>query len=166
MTQLGFELTKRKARARGRPCVKCGTDQWWIYPRTGRQAGTIRQKCVECHRMWTRKKFGHRRFGQTDACMSCGTAYVVTRHNRRYCSYQCCVDARKALKHPKAVPGPCEVCGQDTRRVWDHNHHTGAFRGWLCNGCNSALGFAGDDPQRLRALALYLDARQAVPKQA
>lgn len=41
--------------------------------------------------------------------------------------------------------------------VYDHNHGTGEHRGWLCNGCNSALGFSGDNPEFLRALAGYLD---------
>ena len=39
----------------------------------------------------------------------------------------------------------------------DHDHKTGIVRGILCNGCNSALGHAKDDPQRPRALADYLE---------
>jgi hypothetical protein len=49
------------------------------------------------------------------------------------------------------------VCGVTTKRVWDHDHRTGDFRGWLCNSCNAALGFAKDDPWRLRLLADYLE---------
>ena len=39
----------------------------------------------------------------------------------------------------------------------DHNHKTGEVRGLLCQGCNTALGQAGDSPSTLRALADYLD---------
>src|ERR1039458_5977494 len=57
----------------------------------------------------------------------------------------------------------CAVCksifpGRKTGH-WstDHDHKTGIVRGILCNGGNMALGQAADDPQRLRALADYLE---------
>lgn len=60
--------------------------------------------------------------------------------------------------HPD--PGACEVCGSDTSGPRnchaDHDHKTGTFRGWLCRGCNHALGHAKDDAERLEALAAYL----------
>lgn len=65
---------------------------------------------------------------------------------------------------PMPEDGRCEVCGVQPPN-WglclDHDHDTGAFRGWLCNQCNGAMGFAGDDPERLRALADYLDRKRA-----
>jgi hypothetical protein len=55
-------------------------------------------------------------------------------------------------------PDCCDVCGGNRGMiVFDHCHRTNHFRGWLCNGCNRALGFVDDDPQRLRMLAAYLD---------
>lgn len=39
----------------------------------------------------------------------------------------------------------------------DHNHVTNAVRGLLCVGCNTALGYAKDDPARLRAIADYIE---------
>jgi len=53
----------------------------------------------------------------------------------------------------------CEVCGSTERLVIDHNHSTGQYRGVLCNGCNSALGMAADDADRLELLASYLRER-------
>jgi Recombination endonuclease VII len=38
----------------------------------------------------------------------------------------------------------------------DHCHTTGEVRGLLCNGCNVAIGRMKDDPNRLRAAAVYL----------
>lgn len=52
----------------------------------------------------------------------------------------------------------CDVCGSRTgRMVIDHCHVTGIVRGLLCNPCNLVLGAVGDDPERLRSLALYLE---------
>jgi uncharacterized Zn finger protein (UPF0148 family) len=58
----------------------------------------------------------------------------------------------------------CAVCGvkfdvsqRATRPNVDHCHSTNFVRGLLCNGCNRALGFIGDDPQVARNLAAYLE---------
>lgn len=62
--------------------------------------------------------------------------------------------------------GGCAVCkadkasGKGSFHV-DHDHDTGAVRGLLCHHCNIAIGNAGDDPARLRALADYLDRTRA-----
>jgi hypothetical protein len=37
--------------------------------------------------------------------------------------------------------GPCEICGARKMLMFDHDHKTGAFRGWLCRPCNSRLGW-------------------------
>lgn len=57
--------------------------------------------------------------------------------------------------------GRCLICGsdgEDTARplAVDHCHETNQVRGLLCNKCNSMLGFACDDPERLIAGAEYL----------
>lgn len=64
----------------------------------------------------------------------------------------------------------CAICGSEEWLVLDHKHgldceagHKGSsgcprcFRGLLCSGCNSTLGFARDDPNRLRRAADYLE---------
>jgi hypothetical protein len=43
----------------------------------------------------------------------------------------------------------------------DHNHETGLFRGILCSQCNTGIGLLGDDPERIRAAAQYLDATRS-----
>lgn len=57
--------------------------------------------------------------------------------------------------------GVCAICGRppDERHPLhvDHCHATGRVRGILCSNCNLALGNAGDDPARLRAMAEYLE---------
>jgi len=38
----------------------------------------------------------------------------------------------------------------------DHNHETGEVRAFLCSGCNKALGYLGEDFQRMAGLIQYL----------
>ena len=41
---------------------------------------------------------------------------------------------------------PCDYCGRTDRKlVFDHDHDTLKFRGWLCQPCNRGLGALGDD---------------------
>lgn len=57
--------------------------------------------------------------------------------------------------------GVCKICKTTTENlVVDHCHATGAVRGILCNGCNAALGFMHDSPDRLIAAAEYLSQGQ------
>lgn len=43
------------------------------------------------------------------------------------------------------------------RLAVDHDHGTGAIRGFLCTHCNRGLGYADHDPDLLRAMADYLE---------
>lgn len=58
---------------------------------------------------------------------------------------------------------PCPDCCELCVRVFekgkihlDHDHSTGAFRGWLCNRCNLALGHLGDSISGLQRALAYL----------
>jgi hypothetical protein len=69
-----------------------------------------------------------------------------------------------------AQGGRCAVCRvrQEDRRLSfavDHDHRCcpgekscgECVRALICDGCNRGLGFLGDDPDRLRAAASYLE---------
>jgi hypothetical protein len=70
---------------------------------------------------------------------------------------------RRVNGHPapsRPRPETCEVCGEKNgkgRLHLDHDHATGAFRGWLCMKCNRSLGYANDSSARLRELIAYLE---------
>jgi hypothetical protein len=62
--------------------------------------------------------------------------------------------------------GVCAACGQPETASnqfgviplsIDHDHETGKIRGLLCMRCNWALGFLGDNPERLRMLLQYME---------
>ena len=69
--------------------------------------------------------------------------------------------------------GGCAICGTtDPGRWWcvDHDHRCCSkescghcVRGMLCNGCNSAIGMAREDPTILRAAADYLEKPARLP---
>lgn len=162
--QLALSMPSRKVH-QWDPCPKCGTDAWWKRQRSaseGRRPGALSYKCIACHRTWTRRKFriSPERFLHTEgACAYCRKAFERTHPQQLYCTIRC----RRAVEiarreHRRAPPNePCATCGTVTKLVWDHDHETGRFRGWLCNHCNGALGFGRDDPRILRALAQYLE---------
>lgn len=54
----------------------------------------------------------------------------------------------------------CAICGTDggdKGLFLDHNHATGAMRGWLCHHCNAGIGHFKDDPALLaRAIGYVL----------
>jgi hypothetical protein len=69
---------------------------------------------------------------------------------------------RRGLPEPD-YPAPlfCECCRKPFAAMrqppcLDHNHHTGAFRGWLCVRCNSGIGLLGDDIAGMLTALRYL----------
>jgi hypothetical protein len=69
--------------------------------------------------------------------------------------------ARRGLPKPtRPRPDTCECCGAPPGKqalALDHCHTTGAFRGWLCSSCNTALGKLGDNKAGLLRALAYLE---------
>jgi hypothetical protein len=62
--------------------------------------------------------------------------------------------SRDQAKYPKG--SSCQICDEERELVWDHDHKTGEFRGWLCQGCNVGLGQLGDSVDGLLRAINYL----------
>lgn len=69
-------------------------------------------------------------------------------------------EQRKEAKREKIAGRPrqmqCEICFEHGKTVFDHDHNSGNFRGWICDRCNKVLGLAKDSPLLLRRMARYL----------
>lgn len=65
--------------------------------------------------------------------------------------------AKRLGMSTKAPEGtPCELCGDTRSIVFDHDHTTEIFRGWLCNSCNRSIGVLGDTATGLLDALVYL----------
>ena len=57
------------------------------------------------------------------------------------------VEERKRSGAKLPFGKPCECCGTPlTAPQLDHDHRTGAVRGWICTSDNVSLGHRNDDP--------------------
>ena len=81
----------------------------------------------------------------------------------KYCCAMCArkkvrsttIMKRKNMVRP-AKGTPCDWCG-DWRKnlVFEHDHKSGKFRGWLCTKCNTGLGLLGDGPEIIEKAKKY-----------
>lgn len=70
---------------------------------------------------------------------------------------------RRSLGLPEPTrpePPLCECCNQPSEAKrglhLDHDHVTGAFRGWLCHHCNTGIGLLGDNRLGVSFALAYL----------
>lgn len=130
----------------------------------GASAPKQRQFCSElCRR---RDRLGAP--GRVLACACCdGPLREDVRLDALFCSEDCYHEHRRAklygttareLRAMRLRTPNCEICGAKVDRLHvDHCHEQGHIRGLLCGPCNLGLGVFGDDPDRLRVAAAYLD---------
>lgn len=88
-------------------------------------------------------------------------ARAQKRRSRRVCEYGISGATGDAPRRA------CDLCREVKVLVCDHDHSTGHIRGWLCTGCNTALGRLGDTVEGLqRAVDYLIDARRRAPANA
>lgn len=147
--------------------------------------------CSRCERLQDASEFPREKRSKTGIkgyCITCNRAYFAA-HARKYRSKRDVLlkastpefkkrarDHRMRRKfgltaHEVDVmlaeqDGRCAICmTPKPERAWhvDHDHETGAVRGVLCGTCNLAVGYLADDPERMRAAALYIEASKRLP---
>lgn len=118
-----------------------------------------RDLCSSCYRRLYRSDAGHRehervyaREWQRERAGRMSARDKFSRHLRRYgltfAGYSALILDQLGLC------AACNLAAPDLEV--DHCHETGRVRGLLCRNCNSALGHARDDVDRLHALIRYL----------
>jgi len=116
------------------------------------------------------------RTGKTKVCVKCGQEKPETSFVRFYGKRQTESVCNKCRAHHNSVvrrlkikhPQPddknfqCPVCKKKSFNkgmgaCLDHDHETEKFRGYICNKCNSALGFFEDNINYIRSALNYLE---------
>lgn len=102
--------------------------------------------CTECeHRKATR-------------CTRCDKCFEYNHNRKRYGKPRLDSASVKRIKEVwAACDNRCAICKQQTKLVTDHCHKLNKFRGYLCQHCNSGLGFFRDNIEWLLQAAIYLD---------
>jgi hypothetical protein len=114
-----------------------------------------RRTCTKCGEAKLLRAFGP---GTAHVCHTCKDR---VKHNAMLLrTYGITGDEYDAIL--VAQNGCCSVCGKagTGSKRWlsvDHDHKTKRVRGLLHAACNRLLGYARDDPQRLRSAAAYLE---------
>jgi hypothetical protein len=122
----------------------------------------------------------------TGLCAVCGPVTIVHRGRGLTCSIRSAQTwKRNHLKksfgmtleefeeRSAAQDGRCEICRKPNLKGGvrislsvDHNHTTGAVRGFLCNPCNTLIGRAGDSIPHLLKVIEYLKRYDGDPSPA
>ena len=111
----------------------------------------------EDHYMW---KGGRKNQGSLAWCMS-RLGSLKSGQKRPNGGVEIVSTAEDVLRLWEESKGVCVACGrkpESKRQIHlDHNKETGVVRGFVCDTCNVAIGMAGHSPERLRAMADYLE---------
>ena len=93
-------------------------------------------------------------------CSSCNVNVRLNRLKKLGLNEQ---EIEKASKYLRNHDGTCDSCGTTApggRGEWCLDHKDKKFRGIICCGCNSAIGHAGESPERLEMIADYVRDRR------
>lgn len=151
------------------------------FSRRGNRSGGLNYRCRTCQAEWYRKyhadnavrirkqKAAYRNENRAHVAKLKRESYV--KHRFRGTLQRLAKSSIKAGHAPciateeeirEAFTGFCHACGVPEMECGkmlclDHDHETGCFRGWLCSGCNVALGYLQNSAERTLLLAEYAE---------
>ena len=158
---------RRKAARLPRICVECGEG----FEITAHNKSYCSPACVRTARLKRRRA---EYSPEPRDCVHCGGPIPYRSGKKRFCSDKCY--KTEAAKHARwktkgitidhGMQLICGLCGTTEGRLdIDHDHTCcpngrtcgKCVRGFLCRPCNVGLGMFGDDPERLRQAAEYIE---------
>ena len=144
-----------------RACTKCGVEKPLSeFHKQKKSSDGHRPECKVCCNRRNHRYYAANR----EKITARGREYNKTEHRRDYSRNYArrWLRAQRDRSATRPRPATCEVCGRHSADalgraiVFDHDHITGQFRGWLCNRCNRVIGLCRDDPAILLSLVRYL----------
>ena len=149
----------------GRICSVCKVFKLWSeYRKAKDQKSGYRPSCRECELKSNHEYYLRNR----SVVLERMRMFNKTEHRRSYARKYMARKLREKRNADATRPRPekCEICKTDAsflRRgiVYDHNHQTGKFRGWLCDRCNRVLGLVEDNIEILGSMVTYLKGNYA-----
>jgi transposase-like protein len=106
---------------------------------------TQHKNCSKCNQSKNLTEYGFNTSGRDPFDAS---GYRLRRPECQDCNKKISQGKNKAKKLAKKlgfetkapVGTKCELCGSTDKIVFDHDHETEKFRGWLCDPCNRSIG--------------------------
>ena len=115
------------------------------------------KKCSKCK---IEKSKNHFNFNTSGSDAFDKNGYRLRRPECIECSKKILKGKQLARKnfgsHKPPKDAVCELCGKNDKLVFDHDHSTNTFRGWLCDPCNRSIGMLGDSIPNFFSIILYL----------
>jgi hypothetical protein len=141
--------------------VRLNTDDYQIFDVTQTGDPFPKKICNICHKLlptdhFARNQNNIKRPVRRPSCQECRkTLEGITPTPK---------EKSKWLKSkPDLEPFECPICGKRTiagvscKVVLDHNHRTGAIRGWICDSCNTGIGRFKDDTELIKQAIKYVE---------
>jgi hypothetical protein len=136
------------------------TTKYETFEEEQKAAETIQKKCIKCGEELPLTNFST---NTSSSCHFDKNHMLLRRGDCFECNKKQIKGQREAKKLAKKIGKQkppegqvCEICNKTTNIVFDHNHNTNIFRGWLCNTCNISLGSLGDSVKGLIKAINYL----------
>ena len=106
--------------------------------------------CIKCNVEKPLALFKTDKRGTRNVCIQCRNYHLgIARRGKK-----------QWIMEGKEIPSNCQCCNKESDKlVFDHDHKTENFRGWICQMCNQGLGLLGDDVQSIRRALDYLEGK-------